>query len=305
MTSSTPTTISREHPWYILGAGAMGCLWAAYLTLAGFPVVLITRTQRNGTAINLSKDSHLETVAIEQVTIDELKRSTITIKHLLVTTKAQQTIAALSDIKPHIDHHATLLMLQNGMASKTIATLLPTQQLITGITTDGAYRTDELSVVHAGAGQTLVGDNAIIQYLPRQYLTIAFCQDIETKQWQKLAVNCAINALTVIYQCRNGELLDNKEAMIRIKLLCDEITAVMQALAVDIEHSLFQQTVDTLTVTANNYSSMYQDCQQKKTTEIDFINGYICSEAKRLTISCPENQRVLAAIKTIEQSYGQ
>ena len=283
----------------------MGCLWAAYLTLAGFPVVLITKTRRNGTAINLNKGNHLETVAIEQITVDELKRSTINIKYLLVTTKAQQTMAALSDIKPHIDHHARLLILQNGMASKNIAALLPTQQLITGITTDGAYRTDALSVVHAGAGQTLVSDNTIIPCLPEQYLTIAFCQDIEAKQWQKLAINCAINGLTVIYQCRNGELLDNKEAIIRIKLLCDEITAVMQALGLTIEGSLFQQTIDTLTITANNYSSMYQDCQQKKTTEIDFINGYICSEAKRLTISCPENQRVLAAIKTIERCYDQ
>ena len=305
MTTPIPTTISRDNPWYILGAGAMGCLWAAYLTLAGFPVVLITKTRRNGTAINLNKGNHLETVAIEQITVDELKRSTINIKYLLVTTKAQQTMAALSDIKPHIDHHARLLILQNGMASKNIAALLPTQQLITGITTDGAYRTDALSVVHAGAGQTLVSDNTIIPCLPEQYLTIAFCQDIEAKQWQKLAINCAINGLTVIYQCRNGELLDNKEAIIRIKLLCDEITAVMQALGLTIEGSLFQQTIDTLTITANNYSSMYQDCQQKKTTEIDFINGYICSEAKRLTISCPENQRVLAAIKTIERCYDQ
>ena len=55
----------------------------------------------------------------------------------------------------------------------------------------------------------------------------------------------------------------------------------------------------------DNYSSMYQDSQQQQTTEIDYINGYLCNEAKRLNISCPENQRVLAAIKTIEQSYAQ
>ena len=305
MTTPIPTTISRDDPWYILGAGAMGCLWAAYLSLAGFPVVLITRSRRNGTTINLSRGKHSETVAIEQLTVDELKRSTIDIKHLLVTTKAQQTVAALSDIKRHIDKHATLLILQNGMASKHIAALLPTQRLIIGITTDGAYRTDVLSVVHAGVGKTLIGDNSIIQSLPEQYLAIAFCQDIETKQWQKLAVNCAINGLTVIYNCRNGELLDNKAAMTQITLLCDEITAVMQALSITMETSLFQQTVDTLTITANNYSSMYQDCKQKQATEIDYLNGYLCSEAERLGITCPENQRVLAAIKTIEQSYGQ
>ena len=305
MPTSIPTTINRDNPWYILGAGAMGCLWAGYLTLAGFPVVLITRTKRNGTAINLSKGSHSETIAIQQITVRELEQSTINIKHLLVTTKAQQTNDALSDIKPHIDNHATLLILQNGMASKNIASLLPTQQLIIGITTDGAYRTDELSIVHAGVGETLIGDNSIVQCLPEKYLAIKFCEDIDTRQWQKLAINCAINGLTVIYHCRNGELLNNKEAMIRIKLLCDEITAVMQALVIKSQDSLFEKTIHTLTITANNYSSMYQDCQQKQATEIDYLNGYLCSEAKRLRISCPENQRVLAAIKTIEQSYGQ
>jgi 2-dehydropantoate 2-reductase len=307
ITANTTTKITSNDPWYVLGAGAMGCLWAAYLTLAGFPVILITRTQRHGAAITLSKNNQSEAVAIQKITISELNQSSINIKHLLVTTKAQQTLDALTDIQSHIDTDATLLILQNGMASKEIATLLTTQQLIKGITTDGAYRSDELSVVHAGVGETLIGDGCIINCLPEQYLTIKHCDDIDNKQWQKLAINCAINGLTVIYQCRNGELLNNPEAMARIKTLCDEITTVMQALNIPLENSdrLFEQTVHTLTITADNYSSMYQDSQQQQTTEIDYINGYLCNEAKRLNISCPENQRVLAAIKTIEQSYAQ
>ncbi|ARN74782.1 ketopantoate reductase family protein [Oceanicoccus sagamiensis] len=297
--------ITTDNPWYILGAGAMGCLWASYLTLAGLPVVLITRNKRNGNAINLTKANHSQSITIKQITLGELKPSTLTIKHLLVTTKAQQTISALSDIKPHIDNDAILFILQNGMAGKHIANLLPTQQLITGITTDGAYRTDELSVVHAGTGETLLGDKSIIDCLPKNHLAIKFCDDIDNKQWQKLAINCAINGLTAIYQCRNGELLENEEALSRIKLLCNEITAVMHALGLSVHQSIFDQTLHTLTITADNYSSMYQDCQQQQSTEIDFINGYLCSEAQRLNINCPENQRVLAAIKQIEQSYAQ
>lgn len=304
MPTTQATAIDHNNPWYILGAGAMGCLWAAYLTLAGFPAVLITRTKRNGSNIQLTKNGHSQSITVKQITVSEVQQSALNIKQLLVTTKAQQTLPALTDIKPNIDKQATLLILQNGMASKDIAKLLPSQQLITGITTDGAYRTSELTVVHAGEGETLIGDRHIIQYLPKQFLSIKYCDDIDSRQWQKLAINCAINGLTVIYQCRNGELLDNEKAMARIQLLCDEITTVMQALAIDIQNPLFEQTVHTLNITANNFSSMYQDCKQQQTTEIDFINGYLCNEAKRLNISCPENQRILASIKQIEQSYA-
>lgn len=299
---------TNEAPWYILGAGAIGCLWASYLSLAGFPVVLITREQGNASTIKLTRQDQHQDITIEQISSHALSHSSVIIERLLVTTKAQQTLAALDTIKPRIAKDATLLILQNGMASKDVAQRLSTQKLHIAITTDGAYRTAPLSVVHAGAGQTLIGGQAdseeLLSSLPTQFLTIKACDNIAEKQWQKLATNCAINGLTAVFRCRNGDLLTNPQALARVKALCDEIIGITKQIdpSLTISDNLFQQTQKILQQTANNYSSMYQDIQQGNLTEIDFINGYLCSEANRLGIDCPENQRLVTEIKTIEQT---
>ncbi|MEE8056897.1 MAG: 2-dehydropantoate 2-reductase [Pseudomonadales bacterium] len=294
--------------WYILGAGALGCLWASYWRQAGFPVVLITPRLRKHAFIELhikregqSQDKKTQ-VDIEQLTIDQLAASENLIEYLLVSTKAQHTLEAIAAIKQTISKHATLLILQNGMAAKQLPALLPTQNLITGITTDGAYRTEQNVVVHAGHGVTHFGCNKILlQYLPTQYLTIEACHDIEIRQWQKFAVNCAINGLTAIYQCRNGELLNNPEARQRLTTICDEIFSVAKALGIS-EHltQITTQVEDTLRATAENYSSMYQDISHSRSTEIDFINGCLCEIAEKYSISCEENQRVIQEIKNLE-----
>ena len=301
--------IDKKPTWYILGAGAIGCLWASYFRLAGFPVMLITPTKRSASSITLCKDDQQQLVDIEQITISELLGSSHCIEHLLVTTKAQQTLAALATIKNHIADRATLLVLQNGLAATQIPKLLPSQQIIVGITTDGAYRTDPLTVVHAGVGLTTIGcythqhfDQNILSALPVGFLNIETSNNIKLKQWKKLAVNCALNGLTVIYNCRNGDLLNSPEALARMKKLCAEVKAVARALKLPDQAfaNIYQETKQTLQLTANNYSSMYQDIQHGRKTEISFINGYLCDEAKRLAIPCPENQAIVTEIKHIE-----
>ena len=300
-----------DHRWYILGAGAIGCLWAAYWRQAGIDVVLITPTARTTSTLELSNWQGKKQFDIQAVTIDELITSDTPIDKLLVSTKAQHTIAAIAAIKNNINRQATVLVLQNGMAVKKLPELLPTQTLVTGITTDGAYRTDPLSVIHAGRGETFIGCDrppspvflsTLLHDLPSQFLTIKACNDIEIRQWQKLGINCAINGLTVIYQCRNGELLDNPAAMQRIQAVCAEILAVTKSLGLS-EHltDLPAQVVQTLRATAENYSSMYQDIAKGQSTEIDCINGYLCELADELSIRCEENKRITKTVKQREQ----
>ena len=48
---------------------------------------------------------------------------------------------------------------------------------------------------------------------------------------------------------------------------------------------------------------MYQDFKNKKPSEIDFIQAYVCKEAEELGLACPENRAVLDTIKKLEANY--
>lgn len=307
----------KKPTWYILGAGAIGCLWAGSLRLAGFPVVIISRTTTGEANIELTANNKTQNIAVAHMSIDDLlaqqqnaKSSAEKIHYLLVATKAQQTLAAITSVRAALAPSASILIVQNGMAALTISDTFPQYSVFAGISTDGAYRTNPLAVTHAGKGETVIGSyqnqhdvQALINQLPSAQLTIHACDNIVIRQWQKLAVNAAINGLTVIYQCRNGELLQSPTAVQQIQALCDETAAITQALGLpaEVADNLFQRVCNTLTLTADNYSSMHQDIQQGRSTEIDFINGYICQQAKKLGLSCAKNQQLVATIKQIEQ----
>jgi 2-dehydropantoate 2-reductase len=286
-------------PWYILGAGSIGCLWASYWKQSGFNVVLLTRDQNNTSHIQLQRGEQLTETLVDEIAISQLAEKNLKIDNLFVSTKAQQTEQAIIDIAPYISSQADVLVVQNGMAVKKLPPLLPTQNLYTGITTDGAYRTAKRTVVHAGIGDTYIDcDDNLLKNLPTEFLNIYPCDNIEQRQWQKLVINCAINGLTAIYHCRNGELLNHPEALQRIDHICAEANAI--ALRLGIKHdptSMREKINETLIKTASNYSSLYQDINNGRGTEIDYLNGYLCELANNTHLPCSENQRVWEEIK--------
>lgn len=229
----------------------------------------------------------------------------------MISTKAQHTLAAVTAIQNHVADNASVLTVQNGITTDVIKKLLPKQQLFTAITSDGAYRTDKMTVVHAGHGTSYVGGEhsatqlqVFVEQLPVDSLHIEACDNIEQRQWLKLAINCAINGLTVIHHCRNGDLLNKPEALSQIRKICQEFTHVTVRLPqlasnhilIDWQ-KIYASVIATAEQTAENYSSMHQDIKQGNSTEIDYLNGYFCSQANRLNIACPENQAIVAAIK--------
>lgn len=334
MPANTPASvIAAKAHWYILGAGAIGCLWAACFVRAGFTVTLLTRNKVSASEITLtaSENSSTQTLtktlncAVEFLSVADFVEQQRTTTHLLITTKAPQTLTALRAIDSGLTENTLLLVIQNGLAAKAVATHYPNNTVMAGVTTDGAYKTSATDVVFAGKGSTFIGRynrpenyhdastgeqytdslcTALLQQLPTEFLAISPCNDIELKQWQKLAVNCACNALTAIYRCRNGELLSNTAALATMQQLCTEVAAVTEALGFPLPlfADSFNRTKDTLRITANNYSSMYKDIEQGRATEIDCMNGYVCAEAERLGIPSPANRAIVNAIKKLEQA---
>jgi 2-dehydropantoate 2-reductase len=295
---------AQAQHWTILGPGAIGSLWAMYLGKSGHSVSLVGHKPRSGTFTLIADEAQLEE-PMEVIKPEQLSQA---ITHLLVTTKAQDTLPALNKLRPLLLPGSTIVVLQNGMAALDVLEQFPEQTVYAAVTTEGAYRKDPFTVVHAGRGKTYIGalnqsntlqnTQQLCQQLAAEPITLQPVIDIVERLWKKLAINCAVNALTVKYDCRNGELLDIPEVVTMINGICEEVRQVANALKLTVDFSQLEQDVSTvLQATAKNYSSMYQDVRQQRGTEIDYINGYLCRQAEHLQISCPLNQKLVHWIK--------
>lgn len=291
----------------ILGVGAIGSLWACQLAKAGHRVTLWQRSSEQS-LISLQLDDE---PAIEFVT--NSNAALIESDLLLVTVKAWQVESALSPLLPNLTPETVILFMHNGMGSiDSLASKLRRHPLVVATTTHGAYRHSTYAVSHTGEGKTLLGGvNAngkkcsfLTEVLDHALPQATWSGNIQTALWNKLAINCVINPLTALHQCRNGELVRDKFKPL-ITTLLDEIYQVMQAEQIPLSRETLQESVmGVIEATAINYSSMKQDIAHQRKSEIDFISGYLCRKAEQHKIAVNENYALYRKIKQIESSWS-
>ena len=109
--------------------------------------------------------------------------------------------------------------------------------------------------------------------------------DILGRLWRKLALNCAINPLTVLHDCRNGGLLQHRA---EVAVLCAELQRLLQRIGQPAAGAgLLDEVQAVIRATAENLSSMQQDVQRGGRTEIRYLLGHACASARRSGCETP------------------
>jgi 2-dehydropantoate 2-reductase len=280
--------------WHILGAGSLGTLWATRLARAGVPVRLILRDKTRLAGYQAGKGLTLVEHGAEQTyaVIGETPDTGGPIHRLLVACKAYDAQSAVAQLQHRLAPDAELILLQNGLGSQdAVAAQLPQARCIFASSTEGAFRDGDWRVVFAGHGYTWLGDAGHptppvwLDDLHAAGIPHEWSADILTRLWRKLALNCAINPLTVLYQCRNGDLQAHQ---CEVATLCAELGELLEccgqpAAALDLQHEVER----VIHATAANYSSMYQDVANARRTEISYLLGYACHAATRHQLNLP------------------
>ena len=109
--------------------------------------------------------------------------------------------------------------------------------------------------------------------------------------------------ITVIFNCPNGELLNNPEAKKMLAAAVLEGQSVAKALGINVTEDPVSQTRAVCAATAGNISSMLQDVRRGRQTEIGAINGALLAKAEELGMNLPVNRDLVERIKEIEAGY--
>ena len=289
--------MSDGYEWHILGAGAMGSLFALHLRLAGLPVTLLHQ-RRNPEDRQLRVDGARHTLSVTP--LQALGQQSVT--RLLITTKAGQVSAALTQAAPWLAPDCVLICTANGMGfEREIRSAGISHNLLRAVTTAGAYRDEAGRVVVVSDGQTRVGDPEQPCDAPNWFESSL--ASLDTWTWdsqirfaigEKFSLNCLINPLTAYYRCLNGALLDEEEPRAALRMLCDETEPVLRELDLWRGESLWEAAARVCRSTAGNRSSMFQDVLAGRTTEIAYLNGELLRRAPQAAL--PFNRRLVEAL---------
>ncbi len=289
--------------WHVLGAGAMGCLFAHALTRAGSEVTLVRKhAPRARATVTVEGADGTESVTCATVTA----KSCGSVAHLLVTTKAYDVANAVASVADHLQGNASVLLMINGMGlAEALARSYPALDIYCGTTTEGAYRKGDLHIRHAGRGSTTVGQEGRPE--PPAWFgdfagAVEACHwepDIDSALWHKLAVNCVINPLTAVHRCRNGALAEG-ELREQVTQLCREVAQVSYAAGYTrTAQNIEADALRVIAATAANRSSMLQDALAGRPTEIDFITGHLLERAGEHGIAAPLNNALLREVRRL------
>jgi 2-dehydropantoate 2-reductase len=286
----------------IIGAGAMGCLFAA-------------RLQGQGTALTL--------IDIDPATLDTLDRQGIVVQRshgqlssqhpvtalradqarghfdlIVLFTKAFHTASALASVGHLLGDDTYVLTLQNGLGHvDTITACVASARVIVGVTDIPADLIGIGQVHTPGAGSIRLWSHdgqqrPMLDRLSRLFneagLPCTADPQVQVAIWHKAAFNAALNALCTLLREPVGRIGHGDHGRWLVAAVVDESAAVAIALGVAFNRETVLAMVEKVyDQQAEHKPSMLQDRLAGRRSEIDNINGAIVRAAHRQGIATP------------------
>jgi len=301
----------------VVGAGAMGSLFGALLAEAGNEVWLNDVWAEHVNAINqngleIEREGKVRKVKVHAVR-DARKIGDAEL--VIVFVKSTQTGEAAQIAGDLAGMGGMVLTLQNGMGNAdTIAEVVEPARVLAGTTSHGATLLGPGSIRHAGTGPTMIGvwkrtkegfDRAVrfAQLFNGAGIACEAVEDARVPIWNKLLINVGINAITALTAIKNGEILDLEVTRNLSCAAVEEAMVVARGRGISVTEDMVEHVLAVAKATAANRSSMGQDVDNGRQTEIRAINGFIVREGRDLGLKTPVNWTLTALIETLEKHY--
>lgn len=295
----------------ILGAGAIGSLIGAALA-ERHDVTLVGRKPHMEAVARLGLQAPgFRTAPVRLAALTSPAALTMAPDLVVITVKAHATGAAAAELAA-TGYRGPVLSLQNGLRNLSeLAGALP-GPVLAGVTTIGVTYVGPGEVRLTGRGETLLGApggghadllHRLADDLSEGGLSCSVSGDIDQEIWGKGIVNAGINPLTAITGLPNGALVEEGRLAQTMALAVVEATIVARALGHPFEEEkMVERTRDVARLTAANRSSMLQDIERGRRTEVDSITGVFVREGEARSIPVPVNATLLGLVHGIERT---
>jgi 2-dehydropantoate 2-reductase len=289
----------------VLGAGAIGTLYGAWLSAANDVTLVARRDHAERIAADGVRVTGLEDVTYRVKAATEIRtieQDTV----ILLTTKVTGSAAAISPIVDLLRPDTTIVCLQNGLRSEDLVGQLVGNRclVVRGITHFGAIFAAPGVVALKATGYTLLAPSArsadIADALSKSRLDGRVSSSMKSEIWRKLIFNCVVNPLTAMTRMEVGWISDKRLDPVK-RLIIDECLQVAKREGVTFDVD-FVRVVNETFRPSRNLSSMHQDLLKGKPTEIDHLNGAVVELGRTLGVSCPANEALVTMIKALEHA---
>jgi 2-dehydropantoate 2-reductase len=295
---------------YILGAGAMGGFFASKFFEAGdFSTSVVARGERcdrlkkHGLVVNEKKYSIPVTHPDEVTSPADL---------IIVALKHHHLPVAVNDLKNLVGEQTTIISIMNGLDSEEfIGSVYGMEKILYTISVAIDAVREGNRITYTNPGKHYFGEkvnNDISQKVRR--VQAAFDRagiawetpvDMIRMLWWKFMVNVGMNQTSAVMKAPYGVFQSSPYARELMETSMREVVVLAKAAGIDLVEKDIDDWYGLLkTLSPQGKTSMLQDIEAGRKTEIEIFAGKVVELGKTYGIPTPVNETLLRIIRVLE-----
>jgi 2-dehydropantoate 2-reductase len=300
----------------VVGAGAIGSLFAAHLATVA-DVLVLTRRVDHARALNeegLQVTGRHDFTARVTAAADARELPEFDVG--IVATKATELEAAAESLAGHFQT-ATIMTVQNGLGAEAVVRAHGDWPLVSAVTFMSGTKHSDTHVEYILDTATWLGPyeetpfervQEIAELLVDAGLKAEALPDLRPAQWSKLIFNATVNGVSALTGLPHDEHFAAERELSDLGHLVHELVEegkrVAAAAGVELHDDPWEMNVLATKHGSAHYPSMLEDVEARRPTEVELINGALVREAERCGVDAPLHTAVYRLVKAREASYA-
>ena len=296
----------------VVGAGAIGSLYAAHLAQIT-EVVVLTRREEHAQALRengLRVTGRHDFTAVLRATTDPAELGDADL--CIVATKATHVDQAAEALEGHLPA-ATVMTVQNGLGAEDLVRRHGDWPLISAVTFMSGNRHGDSEVEYILDTETWLGPYGGTPYetveraaglIVRSGLKARPFEDLRPAQWSKLIFNATVNSVSALTHLPHDPHFADRDSTDALGHLVHELVEegkrVAAAAGVPLHDDPWEMNVLATQRGSAHVPSMLEDIEAGRPTEIDLITGALVREAARTGVPVPLHAALYALVKAKE-----
>jgi 2-dehydropantoate 2-reductase len=299
----------------VIGAGPVGCIVAAFLARGGYEVTLcdvipaLIEPAMNPGILIEGAENLQQSVTRVCTQIDELADHLPDV--IFVTVKANVLPLISSAIEGFYREGMYVISWQNGIDTELeIAKVLGRKPVMRAVVNYGCglvkpghvrmpfhHPPHYLQEMDADSKPAAV---AIAEALSKSGLTTSHTDSIISMVWRKGILNACMNPVCAVTGLTMAQAMGDPIVFQIVDALIKECVKVARANEVNLGWDFYPGAVDYMRKAGDHKPSMLMDIENKRRTEIDYINGKFIEYGAQAGIETPYNIMIRSLVKAIE-----
>lgn len=212
---------------------------------------------------------------------------------IIIATKYDGLFDAIENIQNFVYKDTLILSLLNGVTSeKYIAERYGAEKVVYSYFIGHSAVRDGRNITQDGVNTIVMGANQrICDYFDKVGINYEIPDDIIRSMWLKFMLNVSSNQTTALMHLTFGEMQNNKKCMEFVVNVMREVQSIAKAEGVNNTETMIDDALDALKLMCpEGKTSMLQDVEAGRKTEVDMFAGVMIELGKKHKISTPYNK---------------